>query len=38
MKNLKKNELSAVSGGTKSLADKIDEIFSKMVGIFETEK
>ena len=38
MKTLNVNELSEVNGGTKSVADKIDEIFSKMVGIFESEK
>ena len=38
MKNLNKNELSEVNGGAKSLADEIDEIFSRMVGIFESEK
>ncbi|WP_188085218.1 bacteriocin [Pseudoalteromonas fuliginea] len=38
MKTLNVNKLSEVNGGTKSLADKIDEILSKMVGIFESEK
>lgn len=38
MKTLNKKEIFNINGGTKSLADKIDEIFSKMVGIFESEK
>ena len=38
MKKLSQKELSEVNGGAKSLAGKIDEIFSKMVGIFESEK
>lgn len=38
MKTLDKKEVLKINGGAKSLADKIDEIFNKMVGIFETEK
>lgn len=38
MKALNKKEVLKINGGAKSLVDKIDEIFNKMVGIFATEK
>ena len=38
MKELNEMQVQDVNGGTNNLSDKIEEIFKKIIGVFDSEK